>query len=158
MHSQTLSETSPILNKAAKAALSRWKLESLTGLLGIKALQDHQSETQKNMQAENQRIRKELWGYNEPAMSDDMHTQTILGDVNHPAPIVIAGQQSGSGVGKVLAGLAIGTLIPAAGVGGYLASQLLTPKAQPPAAQQPVETETVDLGLLRLEDLQGVEN
>ena len=147
--------TSPALfetSRVGKAALSRWKLESLTGLLGIRALQNHQSETQKNMQAENQRIRKELWGYDEPPSSDEMN-QTILGDVNHPAPIVIAGQQSGSGVGKVLAGLAIGALIPAAGVGGYLASQMLTPKTQPPAAQQPVETETVDLGLLRLEDL-----
>jgi hypothetical protein len=158
MNSPASSETSPIVNRVAKAALSRWKLESLTGLLGIRALQDHQSETQKNLQAENQRIRKELWGYNEPAMSDDMHTQTILGDVNHPAPIVIAGQQSGSGIGKVLAGLALGAMVPAAGVAGYMLSQQQTPKPEPPAAQQPVETETVDLGLLRLEDLQGVEN
>ena len=120
--------------------------------MGIKALQDHQAETHKNMQAENQRIRKGLWGYDEPATSEDMHTQTILGDVTHPTPIVIAGQQSGSGLGKVLAGLAIGSLIPAAGVGGYMINQLLTPKAQSPVVE-PVENETLDLGLLRLEDL-----
>ena len=148
MTSPQLFETS----KVGKAALSRWKLETLTGLLGAKALQDHQAESQKNMQAENQRIRKGLWGYDEPATSDDMHTQTILGDVTHPTPIVIAGQQSGSGLGKVLAGLAIGSLIPAAGVGGYMINQLLIPKPESPVVE-PVENETVDLGLLRLEDL-----
>ena len=153
----TSSETSPLLTRVAKTALSRWKLESLTGLLGIKALQDHQAESHKNMQAENQRIRKDVWGYKEPAISDDMHTQTILGDVNHPAPIVIAGQQSGSGLGKVLAGLAIGAMIPTAGVGGYLASQLMKPKAPEVPAVEQVEPETVKLGLLRLEDLDGNE-
>jgi len=131
-----------------KSAVSRWKLEALTGLLGIKALQTHQAESQKNMQAENQRIRKELWGYDEPPVSDEMN-QTILGDVTHPTPIVINGQQS-SGIGKVLAGLAIGALIPAAGLGGYLLNQS---QPQKPAESTPIETETVDLGLLRLEDL-----
>ena len=100
------------------------------------------------MQAENQRIRKELWGYDEPPVSDEMN-QTILGDVTHPTPIVINGQQS-SGIGKVLAGLAIGALIPAAGLGGYLLNQS---QPQKPAESTPIETETVDLGLLRLEDL-----
>ena len=151
MTSPTLFETS----RVGKAALSRWKLESLTGLLGIRALQNHQSETEKNMQAENQRIRKELWGYDSPAASEDMANQTILGDVTHPTPIVIQGQQS-SGLGKVLAGAAIGAAllgIPAAGAVGYLASQYLqNPSVVPPTDS--IETETIDLGLLRLEDLE----
>lgn len=117
-------------------------------------IQDHQEEQKKNQSAESAFVRRQLWGESaESQQAEDMANQTILGDVTHPTPIVIAGQQSGSGLGKVLAGLAIGALIPAAGAGGYLASQLLTPKTQLPAAQQPVETETVDLGLLRLEDL-----
>lgn len=153
MNSPTSSETSPILNKVAKAAVSRWKLEALTGLLGIRALQNHQAETEKNMQAENRRIRKDLWGYDEPAMDADMQNQTILGDVTHPTPIIINGQQS-SGIGRTLAGLAIGALIPAAGVGGYLASQALKPAATVPAA----EDKSLDIGLLRLEDLQRAEN
>jgi predicted phage tail protein len=120
-------------------------------------MQDHQSETHKNMQAENQRIRKHVWGYNEPQASDEMN-QTILGDVTHPTPIVIQGQQS-SWVGKVLAGAALGAAlfgIPAAGVAGYFASRMLAPKtATEPVATDPIETETIDLGLLRFEDLQG---
>jgi len=148
MTSPQLFETS----KVGKAALSRWKLEALTGLLGIRALQHHQSETEKNVQAENQRVRKELWGYDEPPASDEMN-QTILGDVTHPTPIVINGQQS-SGVGKLLAGAAIGAAmlgIPAAGAIGYFASQMTAKPTEAPV--EPVESETVNLGLLRIGDL-----
>jgi hypothetical protein len=138
-----------------KAAVSRWKLEALTGLLGVKALQAHQAESQKNMQAENQRIRKDLWGYQEPQEGEDVNSQTILGDVTHPTPIIINGQQpaQSGGVLKTLAILAAGALIPGAGIGGYLASQWMN--------QKPVATETedksLDLGLLRFEDLKEQE-
>ena len=149
----TLKTSFSPLQKVGKAALSRWKLESLTGLLGIRALQNHQEEQKKNQSAESAFVRRQLWGESaESQQAEDMHTQTILGDVTHPTPIVIQGQQSGSGLGKVLAGLAIGALIPAAGVGGYMINQLLTPKPESPVVE-PVENETVDLGLLRLEDL-----
>jgi len=138
-----------------KSAVSRWKLEALTGLLGVKALQAHQAESQKNIQAENQRIRKDLWGYQEPQEGEDVNSQTILGDVTHPTPIIINGQQpsQSGGVLKTLAILAAGALIPGAGIGGYLASQWLN--------QKPVATETedksLDLGLLKFEDLQQQE-
>ena len=133
-----------------KAAVSRWKLEALTGLLGVKALQAHQAESQKNMQAENQRIRKDLWGYQEPKEGEDVNSQTILGDVTHPTPIIINGQQS-SGALKTLAIIAAGALIPGAGIAGYLASQLLKPTTTETTAP---EDQTLDLGLLRFEDLE----
>lgn len=145
-----------MLNKVAKAGLSRWKLETLTGLLGIRSLQNHQAETEKNVAAENRHVRKSVWGDDGTnSESEDMHSQTILGDVTHPTPIVIQGQQS-SGIGKVLAGAALGAAMigmPLAGVGGYLAMQHLQKPA--PEIQPPTESETVNLGLLRVEDLQA---
>ena len=149
MTSTTSFETSPIVDQVRKSALSRWKLETLTGLLGIKALQNHQAETEKNVQAENQRIRKDLWGYQEPKEGEDVNSQTILGDVTHPTPIIINGQQS-SGALKTLAILAAGALIPGAGIAGYFASQLLKPTTETTAP----EDQTLDLGLLRFEDLE----
>ena len=116
--------------------------------MGIKALQAHQAETQKNIQAENHRIRKDLWGYQEPQEGEDVNSQTILGDVTHPTPIIINGQQS-SGTLKTLAILAAGALIPGAGIAGYFASQLLKPTTETATP----EDQTLDLGLLRFEDL-----
>jgi len=153
MTSTTSFETSPIVDQVRKSALSRWKLETLTGLLGIKALQSHQAETEKNVQAENQRIRKDLWGYQEPKEGEDVNSQTILGDVTHPTPIIINGQQS-SGALKTLAILAAGALIPGAGIAGYFASQLLKPTTTETTAP---EDQTLDLGLLRFEDLEPKE-
>ena len=125
-------------------------METLTGLMGIRALQSHQAETEKNVQAENQRIRKDLWGYQEPKEGEDVNSQTILGDVTHPTPIIINGQQS-SGALKTLAILAAGALIPGAGIAGYFASQLLKPTTTETTAP---EDQTLDLGLLRFEDLE----
>jgi len=153
MTSAASSETSPIVDQVRKSALSRWKLETLTGLMGIKALQSHQAETEKNVQAENQRIRKDLWGYQEPQEGEDVNSQTILGDVTHPTPIIINGQQS-SGALKTLAIIAAGALIPGAGIAGYLASQLLKPTTTETTAP---EDQTLDLGLLRFEDLEPKE-
>lgn len=142
------------LQTIRKAAVSRWKLETLTGLLGMRSLQNHQAETAKNVAAENRHVRRTLWGETEPTQSgDEMGGNTILGDNINPTPIIVNGQQS-SGVGKVLAGAAIGAAllgIPAAGIGGYVINEMLNkPKAAP---QTPVENETLNLGLLRIEDL-----
>lgn len=125
-------------------------------MLGVKALQAHQAETQKNIQAENQRIRKDLWGYQEPQEGEDVNSQTILGDVTHPTPIIINGQQpsQSGGVLKTLAILAAGALIPGAGIAGYLASQMLKPTTTETTAP---EDQTLDLGLLRFEDLEPKE-
>ena len=81
-----------------------------------------------------------------------MHTQTILGDVTHPTPVIVAGQQSGlSPLLSLLLG-AMGASVPVAGVGGYLLSQYLKPDVDPAPITAPVD-ESLDLGLLRLEDL-----
>jgi hypothetical protein len=126
----------------------------------------HQSETEKNQRAENAAVRRKLWGSqgNEGGGSEgDMAGSTILGDVTHPAPVIIAGGQQSSGLAKTLAGLAIGALIPTAGVGGFLASQLvdrvpaLQQLQQPPSSttviqNTPEQPERVDVGLGKIED------
>ena len=141
-----------------KAAISRWKLETLTGLLGFRSLQHHQSETEKNIAAENRHVRKSVWGETaeQSAAGDDMAGNTILGDnVHHPTPIVIS-QGSDIGLGKVLAGAALAATligIPGAGVAGYFASKLLT--TAPITAPKPTTDESLDIGLGRFSDLKS---
>lgn len=153
MSSPTLSKRP--LEQIEKAAVSRWKLETLTGLLGLRSLQNHQQQTELNQRAENEHVRRSVWGFEGPKCEgDDMQSQTILGDhhVTHPTPIIVNQPvpQSG-GILKAAAILAAGALIPGAGAAGYLASQYLKPRTEtkPPA----VESETLNLGLLRVEDL-----
>lgn len=115
-------------------------------------IQDHRNEQRKNQAAEGAFVRRQVWG-EKPGQSveDDMGT-TILGDVTNPTPIVINSQpqQSGSAL-KTLAILAAGALIPGAGIAGYFASQLLKPTTTETTAP---EDQTLDLGLLRFEDLE----
>ncbi len=155
MNSVPSSETQDFSTQAKKAALSRWKLETLTALLSYRAANHHQKEREKNIEAENKRVRKELWGDcgGEQDSGDDMGN-TILGDY-HPPQVIVAGGQQSSGLGKVLAGAALGASlfgIPGAGVAGYFLSQMNQPKANATAAQ--ADGETVDLGLKKIEDLE----
>jgi hypothetical protein len=146
------------LKTIQKAALSRWKIETLTGLLGMRSLQHHQAETEKNIAAENRHVRKTAWGETEEQPAGNDMGNTILGDnVLHPTPIVINGQQ-GSGLGKVLAGAAVGAAllaVPVAGIAGYALHQLInkpTPTA-PQLAPQPTSDDSLDIGLGRFSDL-----
>jgi len=149
-----------IVDKIENAAVNRWKIETLTGLLGMKSLQAHQAETQRNVAAENRHVRKSLWGETtEQCDGDDMAgSQTILGDNINPTPVVIAGapQQQQSTLAPLLAGAAIAASaigIPGAGIAGYLLNKALTDKPATAQPQQFPDTETVDLGLLRFDDL-----
>ena len=74
---------------------------------------------------------------------------TILGDNVNPTPIVMQQPSSGMGVGAALLAAMLGASVPAAGVAGYFASQLLKPEA----AVQPQGQQTdVNIGLGRIED------
>ena len=153
MNTTTSSETPhpSLIDQVRKAGLNRWKLETLTGLLGYRALQHHQRETEKNTQAENKAVRKRLWNADEPDEPGEDMGSTILGDVTHPTPIVVAGAGD-SGLMKTLVGLAIGAMIPTAGVGGFLVSQLLSQKPAPTVQQSEQSGETVELGLGKLSE------
>lgn len=149
----TESDRSP-MQKVVNYLNRKGKLELWSGVLANQMIQDHQAEQKKNQAAESAFVRRQVWGEKqEPQEGEDVNSQTILGDVTHPTPIIINGQQS-SGLGKVLAGAAIGASllgIPAAGAGFYAASQLLKPTTTETKAP---EDQTLDLGLLRFEDLE----
>lgn len=144
-----------IRQQAAKAALSRWKLETLTGLLGIRAMQHHQRQNELNTAAENASVRRQLWNSETEAEAEDMGN-TILGDVQYPTPIVVSsGQPPAAGGSGLLTGLAIaalGAAVPGAGLLGYVASQMLKP--DPPAVQpvSPIDQPDFSVGLGKLED------
>lgn len=154
MNSATSSETQDFTSQAKKAALSRWKLETLTGLLAYRGASHHQREQQKNVEAENKRVRKELWGDEGNAAEGDDMGNTILGDY-HPPQVIVAGGQQSSGLGQLLgAALAGASLlgIPGAGIAGYLYSKSQSEPAKPNTTI--IErSEDLGLGLLKLEDL-----
>lgn len=149
--SSTNSQT--FLDRAKTTALNRWKLETLTGLLGYKSLKHHQAESEKNQEAENAAARRAAWGESGVAKGDDMGDQIILGDNVHPTPIVMPSQ--GSGLGKVLIGaaLAAGLMgIPAAGIIGYGLSKVLE-KSPSNTTTNTTTGDNLDIGLGRIEDL-----
>lgn len=78
---------------------------------------------------------------------------TILGDVNHAPPVVIAGQQSNNL--WPIAALALATSLPigiaGAGAAAYLVGRNAAPKPQPTQPQE-FSDESVSIGLGRLED------
>lgn len=156
---------SEIRNKAARAALSRWKLETLTGLLGLDTLEKHASMSQANQEAENRWARKHVWGEDievkhtgsgETDAADQMGHDMghVLGDltVTHPTPIVVANQPAKSSNWSTAA-LVMAALLPtsvATGLAGYfLASQGKNP---PTPVERSYEDETISIGLGRLED------
>ena len=147
----TESNSSPV-QKVVNYLNRKGKLELWSGVLANQMIQDHQAEQKKNQAAESAFVRRQVWGekQQEPKEGEDVNSQTILGDVTHPTPIIINGQQS-SGALKTLAILAAGALIPGAGIAGYFASQLLKPTTTETTAP---EDQTLDLGLLRFEDLE----
>ena len=98
-----------------------------------------------------------MWEQPAGASSEDNEMgTTILGDVTHPTPVVVAGGNDSS-VGKMLTGAALGMSllgVPGAGVAGYLLSKMQQPTQQQPALPPQVnDGETVDLGLSKFEDL-----
>lgn len=127
--SPTSSET--FSDRAKRAALNRWKLETWTKMLGVRGLDRAQKMSERNQEAENRKVRQQLWGNDGGSdEGDDMGGNTYLGDVTTPAPVVIAGG-GGSALGPILAA-ALGALGPAGAVGGFFLNQMLQ---QQPAAQ-----------------------
>jgi len=151
MNSPTSSPT--FRQQVETIGLKKSKLELLTNLLGIDALRNHQRMSEANQEAENKAARRAAWGdtSDRDVLQDDDMTQTILGDVTNPTPIVVAGQSGGGGsLLPLLAGALLGGSIPLAGVAGWLYSQA----NNPPPVVAPNDDESVRLGLERLENIQ----
>ena len=108
--------------------------------------------SRKNQEAENRYVRRKVWGDDstESPESEDMG-HTILGDVNHPTPIIVAGGQSGGNELLKAAAIALlGAAIPGAGVAGYFLNQALKPtetQTESAAGQQ-----DFSVGLGKIED------
>jgi hypothetical protein len=123
------------------------KINNLAGLTAVQSLQANSKQQLANQEAENRWARKNLWGSDLKAEDDDMGT-TILGDITHPAPVVIQPPQSN--IGTIL-GL-VGT-IAAAGMGGYMYA---TSGGDEQQQQQPANLsyEGYNVGLGKAEDYQ----
>lgn len=136
----------------------RSKLSHLAALTAVEDLQAKAEESQKNNAAESAAVRRSLWGEEVTGkQSDDEMRTTILGDVTHPAPVVISQPQQPQSLLPMVA-LALAASMPltgAAGVIGYLLAnrtQQAAPLA-PAAPTQDYRDSTVKIGLGRIEDL-----
>lgn len=150
------SQAPDILGKTAKYWNARGKLKLWSGILANQSLQHFQAEQAKNQAAEAAAVRKAAWGDagGTGSEGEDVGGNTILGDVTQAPPVIIAGNQSGSGSGlvKALAAMAIGAAIPGAGLAGYLVPKLLEKATSAPIPAPSFDGEKVDLGLGRIED------
>jgi hypothetical protein len=151
------SELSPT-EKVVRFLDKKGKLELWAGTIAAKGLAFGQQQQELNQSAEDAYTRRQLWGESATNQkADDMGGHTILGDIIVPSQPQQQQVPQGSGIGKVLAGAALGASllgIPGAGVAGYLLNQLQQ-RPQQQTIQQPQQTgETVDLGLKKIEDLE----
>lgn len=161
--------SSPIQNleqtpaeKVVKFLDKKGKLELWAGTIAAKGLAFGQRQQELNQSAEDAYTRRTIWGEKaeQQKSGEDMGGHTILGDIIVPSqPQQQPQQPQGSGLGKVLAGAALGASllgVPGAGVAGYLLSQMNQQKAAEaaPVIPSPSPDETVDLGLKKIEDLE----
>ena len=116
------------------------------------SLRAAQAEQQRNREAESAHVRKTVWGEQGNGASEDAEDDmghTILGDVNHPAPIIMPQQSSSlAPVAILLAGLLAG------GASGAAAGYFLSPSGKGDADENApaFEDESVSIGLGRIED------
>ena len=120
--------------------------------MGAKSVQHHAEMSRRNQEAENRCVRQQLWGNDGGAEGDDDMGDTILGDVTHPTPIVVAGGRQSSSLLPTVLAFAAGALIPGAGVAGYLLKDALIKPEVTPAPVQEFTDSTVSIGLGKIED------
>jgi hypothetical protein len=108
-------------------------------------------EQQKNREAESAAVREKAWGAGsgETMASDDEMRQTILGDVTHPAPVVITPQQQSTTLQTAVLAAA---LTAAAGMGGYMLAGKDTTEPVTPSPDVSFDDSSVTIGLGKIED------
>lgn len=129
------------------------KLTQFARLIGLQNLQSHQKEQALNREAESKAVRRQWLGNEADSMQADDMGHNILGDINHPAPVIVAGGDSSSGL-KTLAALALGGLLGSGGLAAGAAAMYFAARQQEPAktVEQPAEQTDYSLGLGKLED------
>jgi len=137
----------------------REQMEQLTGVLGWLGLSRHAKASAANREAEDRSARRvfDKTGGSDSTDrdlgKDDMSDQIVLGGIHQPQPPAViyppaAPQKEGLGP---LASALMAMAIPAAGAAGYIYQQ--QQKSEPvPIVTQPVEYQSVKIGLGRIDD------
>lgn len=127
---------------------NRAKINNWSGVLAMKNLRANSKEQLKNQEAESSYVRRNLWGATEEPSeveADEME-YTHLGDVNHPAPIIMPQPKQSNLPTIALMALSLG-------VGGLAAYALTKDKEPAPAQEAPeFDDSSVSIGLGRIED------
>ena len=140
---------------ATKYGEQAGKIFQWARLGAVEDMHSQWDEQQKNREAESAAVRRSAWGSNGETMaSDDEMRQTILGDVTHPTPVVIAPQQQSTTLQTAVLAAA---LTAAAGMGGYMLAG--KDKAEPvtPSPDVSFDDSSVTIGLGKIEDYLGKE-
>lgn len=134
---------------------NKGKIQQLAELEAVQDLRLKAAENRKNSEAEAAHVRKKVWGQESEPEGEDMGN-TVLGDITHPAPVIVTGG-SNSQLGTILTAAALAAAVPTmglAGLAGFAASQYLSSPVAEVVEQQPqqFEDQSVDIGLGKLED------
>jgi hypothetical protein len=151
----TSSQTSSI-PETPREALQRHldregRLKQWATMTGLNWLNQSQQRQAANEEAENRWFRKTVSGEEMQVDADDDMGHTILGDITHPAPIIMPQQQPQQ---NPLMSMLLGAAMTAGGgaVGYYFANQNNTPQPQEQTAPAGFDYETVSVGLGKIED------
>lgn len=117
----------------------------------MESLENNALEQKKNQEAESSWVRKNVWGSEEVAGSEEDMRTTVLGDINHPPPVVIAPQQNSN---SAMMAIALASTLGLGGLAGYFFANREQPQA--PVVEQPnFDDESVSIGLGQIEDYLG---
>jgi hypothetical protein len=142
-----MSSAEPWTNNFTEFLKGRGKIQQLAELTAVEHMQATAEEQRKNQEAESAWVRKNLWGSDETGKDDDEMRQTVLGDVNHPAPIIMQ-QPAPAAASPWPLALA---LAAAGGIAGYMLNDK-TPATAPEAAAVEFDDQSVSIGLGRIQD------
>ena len=136
---------------ATKYGEQAGKIFQWARLGAVEDMHSQWEEQQKNREAESAAVRDKAWGAGsgETMASDDEMRQTILGDVTHPTPVVIAPQQQTNTLQTAVLAAA---LTAAAGMGGYMLAGKNKPEPVTPNPDVSFDDSSVTIGLGKIED------
>ena len=150
MSTESLSSSQQMKSEVVDHLDRRGKLSLWLATMAGQRLQHDNEAHIKNREAEERHVRKHVWGYKEPEPEDDdMGTQTILGDVQYPAPVVVAPQSRSL---SPLLAAALGAALPGVGAAGYFANAILNQPTEPTPITESIDT-TIEIGLGTAADL-----
>ena len=129
------------------------RLEQWILVEGFNWMKDAMKRQAANEEAENRWWRKTVTGESQPVdnADDEEMGNIMLGDVNHPAPVVIAQPPQSNSIQTALLATALSAL---AGVGGYMFANNKKPEPTPVIEQPSVSFDdaSVTIGLGKIED------